>query len=204
MITVTRQSTESKIKVTLQAPPVKVNYRNAINTPIIFLNHMIEHIVWRSGLNIGVDVETDKFNLSHVICEDSGMTLGKALLQYVNENQKQGISGYGDGVGIIDEARATAAISFEGRSMLVLDKNCDIPAQAEDMHSEDLTTFLDGIAQGGSCTIHIKIERGENAHHIWEAAFRAFGIALGRALAKNPERAQMTSGVAGEIKYIME
>lgn len=204
MITVKRISTESEIKVTLDPPPVKADYRSAVNTPLIFLNHMIEHIVWRSGLNIGVSVKTNEFELSHVICEDSGMTLGKALLQYADLNRERGVSGYGDGVGIIDEARATAAISFEGRSRLVFNSSCDIPAQTEDMHSEDLTTFLDGISQGGKCTIHIDVLRGENAHHIWEAVYRALGIALGKALAINPERAHMTSGVAGEIKYTLE
>jgi len=204
MIKVKRETTESKITVTLSPPPVKEDYRKSINTPMPFLNHMIEHIVWRSGLNIGVDIELDKFDLAHVVCEDAGMTIGKAVLQYVEKNRAKGVSGYGDGVGIIDEARATAAISFESRSLFVLDSSVEIPDSTEGIYSEDLTTFLDGFAQGAGCTIHLVIERGSNGHHIWEAAYRAMGIALGKALAINPDRANMTSGVAGKITYTVE
>ena len=204
MITVKRETTESIITVTLDSPPVKEGYRSAINTPMPFLNHMIEHIVWRSALNIGVSIETGKFDLAHVICEDVGMTIGKAVLQYTQVNRENGISGYGDGVGIIDEARATAAISFESRSLFVFDSLVDVPSQTEGTLSEDLSTFFDGFAQGGSCTIHLAIERGTNGHHIWEAAFRAFGIAVGKAIAINPGRSNMTPGVAGESKYTLE
>jgi len=203
-LTIKRQTTESVITVTLSEAPVKENYRDAINTPIAFLNHMIEHIVWRSNLNIGVTVELDKFNLSHLVCEDVGMTVGKAVAQYLSNNHKQGINGFGDGTGIIDEARARAAISFEFRPLFLIDNKIDIPFQTEGVNSEDLTTFLDGFARGASCTLHLIIESGVNGHHIWESAFRALGTALGRALAKNPDRADMTSGVAGEIKYTVE
>lgn len=204
MITVKRETTESKITVTLEGPPVKEGYRSEINTPIPFLNHMIEHIVWRSNINIGVEIEMGKFDLSHVVCEDVGMTVGKAILQYVQQNRQQGIAGYGDGIGIIDEARAFAAVSFEGRSLLAFDSSVEIPIQTEGTNSEDLSTFLDGLAQGGQFTIHLNVERGTNGHHIWEAAHRALGAALGKALTINPGRKNMTSGVAGEIKYTME
>jgi imidazoleglycerol-phosphate dehydratase len=204
LITVKRETTESQITITLDNPPVKAGYRDAINTPIVFLNHMIEHIVWRSNINIGVQVQTDKFDLAHVICEDIGISIGKAVSQYIEKTKTQGISGFGDGFGIIDEARAFAAVSFEGRSLFVFDSDVVIPDQTEDMFGEDLHTFLDGFAQGANCTIHLHIERGINGHHIWEAAYRAVGLALGRAVSINAGRKGMTAGVAGEIKYTLE
>ncbi|OQB15229.1 MAG: Imidazoleglycerol-phosphate dehydratase [Firmicutes bacterium ADurb.Bin193] len=204
MITVKRETTESKITITLEGPPVKAEYRTAINTPMPFLSHMIEHIVWRSGLNIGVDIKLDKFDLAHVVCEDAGMAVGRAVLQYIEKKRKKGMTGYGSGVGIIDEARALAAISFESRALLVFDTAVKIPASTEKTNSEDLSTFLDGFAQGANCTLHVSIERGKNGHHIWEAAYRAVGIALGNAVAQDAARANMTSGVAGKINYTVE
>lgn len=204
MITVTRSSTESKIKVTLEKGPIRPDYRKAINTPMPFLSHMIEHIVWRSGINIGVDVALDQFALTHVVAEDVGMTIGKALCAYLEQSKAQGTSGYGDGVGIIDEARALAAVSFESRSMFVFDSNVKIPDMTEGTLSEDLSTFIGALAQGANCTIHLSVERGENGHHIWEAAYRALGIALGRALSPDQSRIGMTSGVAGSITYEVE
>ena len=201
MVTVTRKTTESSITVSLESAPVKKDYRAYINTPLPFLNHMIEHIVWRSGVNISVDVSLDKFDLTHVVCEDVGMTLGKAVNEYIT---KGGMCGFGDAVGIIDEARALCALSFEDRSGLFFDKKIDIPAETEGMYSEDLLTFLDGFVQGARCTMHVNVECGENGHHIWEAIYRAFGMALEKAAKIKPGREDMTAGVAGKVEYKSE
>lgn len=197
-VTVTRTTTESKITVKIEKGEISADYRKVIQTPLPFLNHMIEHLVWRGGLNISVNLNLDEFYLTHVICEDVGMTLGKAVNAFVSENVP---SGYGVGVGIIDESKAEAAISFEDRALLAYTSAVEIPAEVEGMPSEDLLTFLDGFAQGARCTLHLDIEKGVNGHHIWEAAFRAVGIALGQALTADENRKGKTSGVAGRVSY---
>lgn len=202
MTTVTRTTTESKITVKISPAPIAADYRKKINTPLPFLSHMIEHIVWRSGFNIEMNIELDKFNLSHVVCEDLGQALGRAFLEY-SESAKSA-AGFGDGTAVIDEAKADCAISLEGRSGFFFSSAAEIPSEVEGMASEDLPVFLDGFAQGARATVHLDIQKGENAHHLWEAAFRAFGVALGRAYGENPARRGMTSGVAGEIKYAVE
>lgn len=201
-ITIQRKTTESTMTVSLDFSPIKPDYRSKINTPIPFLNHMIEHIVWRSGINIEVTTQLDKFFLSHVICEDLGITLGKAIAEYIKDNTEKGVGGYGVGVGIIDEAKAQCAISFESRAYIdITFGGCVVPPSVEGMYSEDLETFLEGFVQGANCTLHVDLSKGRNGHHIWEAIFRALGIALGAALAANPDRSGMTSGVAGTIEF---
>ena len=197
-VTVTRKTTESGISVTIEKGDLRDGYRKEIQTPLPFLNHMIEHIAWRGGLNIRIRLELDEFYLTHVICEDVGMTLGKAVNHFVNENI---LSGYGEGKGIIDEAKAEAVISFEDRSLLDFTAAVEIPATVEGMPSEDVLTFLDGFVQGARCTLHLDVEKGVNGHHIWEAAYRAVGIALGRALSADENRKGKTSGVAGKVNY---
>ena len=201
MTTVTRETTESKIVVRISPAPIAADYRKKINTPIPFLSHMIEHIVWRCGFNIEMDITLDKFDLAHVVCEDLGQTLGRAFLEYASTNAA---NGFGDGVGIIDEAKADSAVSLEGRCSFNFSSAVEIPPTVEGMLSEDLLVFLDGFAQGARATVHLDVHKGENAHHIWEAAFRAFGVALGRTYGSDPARKGMTSGVAGEIKYTVE
>lgn len=201
MIRVNRKTTESDITVILDEKGLAENYREKIDTTIPFLNHMIEHIAWRSGMGVEVSVKLDKFQLSHLICEDVGMALGKAILEAVTRSD---CAGYGSGVGIIDEARALSAISFESRAMLVMDSNAEIPTATEEMNSEDLVTFLEGFAHGALCTLHIDLQRGENGHHIWEAIYRALGIALGNACRIDETRKGKTAGVAGKISYSVE
>lgn len=203
MITVKRKTTESEMVVKLDFSDIKSDYREKINTPIPFLNHMIEHIVWRGGFNIEVSVKLDKFLLTHVICEDLGIALGKAVAEYVKKTD--GVRGYGDAIGIIDEAKAETTISFESRALAIIDDSkISNPSTVEGMDAQDLAVFLDGFAQGASCTLQIDILRGVNGHHIWEAVFRSFGEALNRVLTVDEKRLGKTSGVAGKIDWVIE
>lgn len=203
-VSVTRKTTESEMTLKLSAPPLAQDYRKKIDTPLIFLNHMIEHIAWRSGFNIETSVKLDKFFLAHVICEDLGIALGRAAAEYIARRTDDGINSYGFGIGIIDEAKAECVMSFESRSYFDFTSKVSIPDEAEDMHAEDLRVFLDGFAQGARATVHIDVEKGGNSHHIWEAVYRAFGIALGETLRENPEKRGRTSGVAGKIGFVVE
>jgi imidazoleglycerol-phosphate dehydratase len=205
IITVKRKTTESEITVILDFNEVKKDYRKGIKTPLPFLNHMIEHIAWRAEVNIEVDVKLDEFNLNHLVCEDVAITFGKAIAEYIKDNRVNGVVGFGDGIGIIDEAMAQCAISFENRAYFRIGYNgLEIPKETEGMLSEDLETFLEGFVQGAMCTLHIDLLKGHNGHHIWEAIYRSFGVALNRALAISEKRKGMTSGVAGKIEFEVE
>lgn len=202
-IKVTRKTTESEMTVTFDFSPLKPNYREKINTGITFLDHMIEHIAWRGGFNIEINVKLDKFALSHVVCEDLGIAFGKAVKEYVSRTD--GVMGYGDAIGMIDEAMAQCAISFEERAYIDIDYHGAVLCEkVEGMDKEDLETFLEGFVQGAMCTMHIDLKKGHNGHHIWEAIYRALGSALNRTLAVSEARKGKTSGVAGKIEWIIE
>ena len=195
-----RKTTESVMGIILDFSPLAPNYRDKICTPIPFLNHMIEHIAYRAGFNIRTTTELTDFTLVHVIAEDLGIALGKAVKEYIDTTD--GAYGYGDAVGIIDEAKAEVAMSFESRAYVDIDyhKNT-IPSETEGMLSEDLETFLEGFAQGAMCTLHVDLLKGSNGHHIWEAIYRAFGSALNKVVAVDESRIGKTSGVAGKIEW---
>ena len=195
-----RKTTESVMGIILDFSPLAPNYRDKICTPIPFLNHMIEHIAYRAGFNIRTTTELTDFTLVHVIAEDLGIALGKAVKEYIDTTD--GAYGYGDAIGIIDEAKAEVAMSFESRAYVDIDyhKNT-IPSETEGMLSEDLQTFLEGFAQGAMCTLHVDLLKGSNGHHIWEAIYRAFGSALNKVVAVDESRIGKTSGVAGKIEW---
>lgn len=198
-----RKTSESEMGVVLDFSPLKPDYRKRIDTPIVFLNHMIEHIAYRGGFNIETKASLADYSLTHVITEDLGIALGKAVKEYIDTTD--GAFGYGDAVGIIDEARASCAVSFETRAYIDIDyHDVCVPTETEGMLSEDLETFMEGFVQGAMCTMHIDLYKGHNGHHIWEAIYRAFGSALNRAVAVSEERRGKTSGVAGKIEWIVE
>lgn len=202
-ISVTRKTTESEMSVVLDFSALRPDYREKINTGITFLDHMIEHIAWRGGFNIEIGVKLDKFALTHVICEDLGMALGKAAREYIK--RADGAMGFGDATGMIDEAQAHCAISFEERAYIDMDYHgIELRNSVEGMDTEDLETFLEGFVQGAMCTMHIDLLKGHNGHHIWEAIYRAVGTALNRVFEVSEARMGKTSGVAGKIEWIIE
>ena len=204
-VLVTRKTSESVMTVKLDATGLSPDYRKKIKTHAPFFSHMLEHIAWRSGITIQTEFSLDEYELNHVIYEDLGITLGKALRAFVWDNKEAGATGYGDGIGIIDEARALCAISFEERAYFDFDTaSITMPAETEGVLSEDLETFLEGICQGAQCTLHISLATGKNGHHFWEAVFRALGIALGRSLYRDPARKNRSAGVAGTVTFTVE
>lgn len=201
-VTAIRKTTESIITVKLAFGPRQVEPKKNLNTTIPFLNHMLEQVLWRGEFNLEVNVELRDFYLYHVVCEDVGITFGKAVKEYIDFYLEKGIKGFGSAFAVIDEAMAQAAISFENRAYLDFHHpGVNIPFQTENMNSEDLQTFFEGFVQGACCTLHLNLLKGVNGHHIWEALFRSFGEALREALERRPWRKGMTSGVAGPIEY---
>lgn len=195
-----RRSSESEAKATLRQGPRDPELKAGMDTPLAFLNHMLETLAWRSCLNLGVSIRTFGYPLAHVLCEDAGLTLGEALRQYVDRMGEQGINGSGAAVSGIDEALARVFVAFEDRALSIVEPGpVVVPERVEDMLSADLAAFLEGLAQGGRATLHVDMLRGRDPHHIWEAVFRALGESLREVFGPCPWRARTTAGVKGRV-----
>lgn len=198
-VSLRRRTRESVIDITIDDAPRR-DFK--LKTGIDFFNHMLEHIAWRSCMNIDAVYENTQFRLTHVIAEDTGIVLGMAFAKLIEKRLPAGVNGAGAGILGIDEALAVASISFEGRSMATLDfsraPGCSI-VQVEDALAADMAEFFRGFAQGARATINIQTLSGTDPHHSWEAVYRSFGLALKDALAPNPWRAGTTTGVKGTM-----
>ena len=160
------------------------------NTGYEFLDHMIETIGRWGCLMIRIDVEANK-RLSHMIAEDSGIALGSALKELSKKRiEELGINGIGFAYAPLDEALSEAVVSIEGRSNAYIEARCkgSRAERVEDLSKEDLTAFVEGLAQGWSVTIHLRMLNGRDPHHSWESAFRALGMAISNSLRENPSR----------------
>ena len=198
---IVRKTAEAEVTVVVDLGSRCEEPKKGLRTPLPFLNHMLEHIIWRGEFNLEVEIRVTDFYLSHVICEDLGLTLGRAFRECVEQRLEEGVKGFGFALATIDEALSQAVISFENRAYLHLHHpRVEIPAVVENVFSEDLQTFFEGFVQGAACTLHLDLLKGENGHHIWEATFRAFGEALRSALKVRPWRKGITAGVAGPIQ----
>ncbi|PTQ55528.1 MAG: Imidazoleglycerol-phosphate dehydratase [Candidatus Carbobacillus altaicus] len=206
-IRVFRHTRESHIEVVIDDGPIDWEMKEHLTTPLPFFNHMLEHIAWRSGLNVKATAKLDGFFLAHVITEDTGTALGRAIDTYLEENASRGMFGYGFAYGTIDEALARVVLSFEKRALFSFNPGSVVlPEETEGLKSEDLIAFFEGFAQGGRATVHLDLIKGRpsHGHHIWEAAFRAFGQALYEVLRRDARREGMTPGVAGSIHFSVD
>ncbi len=206
-VKVTRTTNESDIVIQIERGARDPAAKKLLRTPLPFFNHMLEHVAWRGQMNLTIDVSLDHFDLVHLVTEDVGIAFGRAVKEYMDRFQADGLVGYGSAYGTIDEALTRAVISLESRAYLDFEKGCVIlPERMEGMHSEDLVAFFEGFVQGAQCTLHLDLLKGRESHghHIWESCFRAFGMALYEALSERPWRKDMTAGVAGNIRYQVE
>lgn len=172
-----------------------------VSTGSDFLNHMVEILSLYSGFNINARVETLRYRLLHTISEDLGITMGRAFKEIADKRMSEsGIKGHGYSIGVLDEARAIAVISYEGRtgSYVSVVEPFDT-SQVEDIKGEYLKAFFDGFSQGMRATIQVEVVRAGDPHHAWESAFRAFGASIREALRPDEWRKNTIPGVKGTI-----
>lgn len=196
-VVVRRISRESSIRVCLVDAERDRHLKERIKTPYGFFNHMLETLAWRACLNVEVDAKTEGYELGHVICEDTGWTLGGGFLHLFQQRIARGVQGSGYGFGLMDEAACRCLLGFEGRPLCLMNWSVPMPEKVEGLSSHHLVAFWEGLAHGGGMTLHLDVLRGRDPHHAWEAAFRALGESLRLALEPCPWRAGTTPGVKG-------
>ena len=112
--------------------------------------------------------------------------LGQALDRALGD--RAGIARYGHAVVPMDEARATCAIDVSGRPFCALRRRPLPPGVTGGFDHELTEEFFRAVANGARLTLHVGVEAGTNAHHMIEAAFKAFARALRAAVAIDPTR----------------
>jgi len=130
-------------------------------------------------VNAQGDLEVD----SHHTVEDVGICLGLALADALGD--KAGIRRFGSATVPLDEALVLAAVDISGRGSLTYE--VDVPIELIGTFDTTLAReFLGAVASNAAITVHLHEVSGENAHHIIEAAFKAFARALREAVEPDP------------------
>ena len=149
-----------------------------ILTGVGFFDHMLTHVARHGLLHLTVQASGDLHIDDHHTVEDIGIALGTALREAVGD--KAGIARYGHALVPMDEALISCALDWSGRGLLVAD--FAFPAQKIGTFDTELVPeFFRAVAANAGLTLHFEQRRGANAHHIAEAAFKAFGRALDMA-----------------------
>jgi len=177
---ITRATRETSVSLRLALDGVGAGRRE---TGVGFLDHMLDLLARHGRLDLDVEVSGDLETGGHHTVEDTGIVLGQALDEALGE--RGGIYRYGDAIVPMDEARAMCAIDVSGRPYLRM--LAELPAGATGgFDHELLEEFFRAVANNAKLTVHIEIQAAGNAHHMIEAAFKAFARALRAAVAIDP------------------
>ena len=174
---VTRETRETTIRASVNLDGSGIS---TLAAGLPFLEHMLDQVARHGRIDIAIDADGDLDIDAHHTVEDIGITLGQAVDQALGE--RQGIYRYGNAYVPLDEALSRVVIDFSGRPGLVYDVTFP-RARIGEFDADLLREFFQGFVNHSGTTLHIDSVRGDNAHHIAETIFKAFGRALRDAVA---------------------
>ena len=174
--TVERNTLETQISVTVN---LDGSGKVAFDTDIPFLEHMLDQVARHGLIDLDVTARGDLHIDAHHTVEDIGIALGQAFASALSD--KRGIRRYGHAYVPLDEALSRVVIDFSGRPGL--EYHVVYPrARIGEFDVDLLHEFFQGFSNHALVTLHIDCLRGDNAHHIAETVFKAFGRAVRMAL----------------------
>jgi imidazoleglycerol-phosphate dehydratase len=178
--TIERTTGETDVRLELTLEGAGAGKRE---TGVGFLDHMLDLLARHGRLDLQVDVKGDLQTGAHHTAEDTAIVLGQALDAALGD--RAGIARYGAATVPMDEARASCAIDISGRPFTLFD--AELPPGSTGGFEHELTEeFFRALANAARLTLHLRVEAGSNAHHMIEAAFKAFARALRQAVAIDP------------------
>jgi imidazoleglycerol-phosphate dehydratase len=176
---ISRNTLETRIRVVLN---LDGSGKSKFDTGIPFLEHMLEQIARHGSFDLEITATGDLHIDDHHTVEDIGITLGQAFKDALAD--KQGIMRYGHAYVPLDEALSRVVIDFSGRPGIEYRVKFVRPRIGQ-FDVDLIHEFFQGFANHAPATLHIDNLSGENAHHIAETMFKAFGRALRFAVAKD-------------------
>lgn len=173
---VKRKTKESDVSVKLNLDGTG---KIEISTGEPFFDHMLSQLGKHASFDLEIktvgDIEVD----SHHSVEDTSLALGQALREALGD--KSGIRRFGDALVPLDEVLVQAAVDLSGRPYLVHKE----PEIVELIGTFDTTLgrhIWESFVAEARIALHVRVIEGRNAHHVYEAQFKAVARALKEAV----------------------
>ena len=189
----TRSTNETEIAVTVDLDGTG---KADIATGVGFFDHMLEQIARHALFDLTVKAKGDLHIDDHHTVEDTGITLGQAVLEALGD--KRGIRRYASCTLPMDETLSRAALDFSGRPVLVW--RVAFPSEKIGTFDTELVReFFQALSTHGGLTLHVETFYGENSHHVAESCFKALARALRVAVEVDPRDADRVPSTKGKL-----
>jgi len=163
MTSIIRETRETQIRIELTHGSGKAD----VDTSVPFLDHMLTTLARYGGFDLTVRARGD---LRHHLIEDVGIALGAALAEFAPATAAR----YGDRTIPMDDALVHVSVDIGGR-----------PWYEGPLPSGLYDHWMRSFADNARATLHVRVIRGRDRHHVVEAAFKALGLALRDALVES-------------------
>ena len=178
MTNVVRTSRETTIDVEIGGDPTRVE----LDTSVPFLDHMLTTLARYAGLGLRLHARGD---LRHHIVEDTAIACGAALRAHL----APAIARFGERTIPMDDALVQCALDLGGRGYY-----------AGRLPSGLYDHWMRSFADNAAATLHLRVLRGRDRHHIVEAGFKAVGLALRDAMAVGDDVFSTKGSVKLEVR----
>lgn len=178
--TVTRKTKETDIQIIFN---IDGTGKGEISTGIGFFDHMLEGFTRHGFFDLKCKVEGDLYVDGHHTVEDTGIVLGQAIKEALDD--KKGIRRFGQFLLPMDDVLVLCAIDLSGRPYYQSNVSFTTPSIGG-LDTELIREFFYAVSYSAGMNLHFQLLAGENNHHIAEAMFKAFAKALDEATTKDP------------------
>jgi len=161
MTVIVRETKETTIRCELAAGSGVAT----VSTGQPFLDHMLVTFARYSALDLTLQATGD---LPHHLIEDVAICVGAALAALLPATAAR----YGDRTIPMDDALVHCALDLGGR-----------PYYQGPLPSTLYDHWMRSFSDHARATLHLRVLRGHDRHHVVEAAFKALGLAVRDALA---------------------
>ncbi|WP_422774076.1 HAD-IA family hydrolase [Plantactinospora sp. WMMC1484] len=213
-----RETAESVVTIDVRLagaaePGAEVTIDVADSVSVTGLAGLLDSYARAAGLRLTVGFHASRLSSSHVVTEDVGLGLGRALRGMAIERMSElGIYGAGSNVRDVDDVSrpVRVGLSMEGRKFWkYVPFGEDYPSFRRsflightlcgDLFSEDLDDFVDGFAGGLQASVMVHVAPGVGAEQGWPEVFPALGEATRELLSVNPYRKALAPGVKATL-----
>lgn len=169
---VERVTRETEIRVEI----ARGTGRATADTTQPFLDHMMVTLARYASLDLRIEARGD---LKHHLIEDVGIVIGTALAGLATPT----VARYGARTIPMDDALVQAVIDVGGR-----------PFYRGPLPSRLYDHWMRSFCDHARATLHVSVLRGNDRHHVVEAAFKALGLAIRDALTEGGDEVFSTKG----------
>jgi imidazoleglycerol-phosphate dehydratase len=171
-----RKTTETDISIEIN---LDGKGNGEISTTVAFIDHMLNLFARHGLFDVVIKGKGDTHIDDHHLIEDIGICLGDAVKKALRT--KKGIVRYGSATVPMDESLCSAAIDISGRPYLIY----NVEFKSRKIGTFDFSLireFFKSFSDHSGMTLHINLVYGKNNHHMAEAVFKAFALALRKAV----------------------